>query len=54
MGKNEMTPKTGTAEGLLCLPAQSQGDSRRQTVTLGELDRAVEGQMPIELHGAGQ
>ncbi len=33
-------------EGLLCLPAQSQehgGDSRRQAVTLGELDRAVEG-----------
>ncbi len=34
------------SEGLLCLPAQSQehgGDSRRQAVTLGELDRAIEG-----------
>lgn len=34
-------------EGLLCLPAESQehgGDFRRQAVTLGELDRPVEGQ----------
>ncbi len=33
-------------EGLLYLPAQAQehgGDSRRQAVTLGELNRAVEG-----------
>ncbi len=32
-------------EGLLCLPAQSQEhaqDFRRQAVTLGELDRAIE------------
>jgi len=31
-------------EGFLCLPAQSQehgGDSRRQAVTLGELDRSL-------------
>ena len=37
---------TSIPEGLLCLPAQSQehgGDSRRQAVTLGELDRTVEG-----------
>ena len=35
---------------LMCLPAQSPehgGDSRRQAVTLGELDRAVEGPQPI-------
>ena len=34
----------------LCVPAQSpehEGDSRRQAVTLGELDRAVEGPQPI-------
>ncbi len=33
-------------EDLLCLPAQSKehgGNSRRHAVTLGELDRAVEG-----------
>ncbi len=41
-------------EGLLCLPAQSQeygGDSRRQAVTLGELDRAVDGPEPISRTG---
>ena len=34
----------------MCLPAQSPehgGDSRRQAVTLGELDRAVQGPKPI-------
>ena len=34
----------------MCLPAQSPehgGDFRRQAVTLGELDRAVEGPQPI-------
>ncbi|KAI4902937.1 hypothetical protein NFI96_005134 [Prochilodus magdalenae] len=30
-------------QGLLCLPAEYGGDSRRQAVTLGELDKAVEG-----------
>ncbi len=33
--------------GLVCVPAQSQehgGDTRRQAVTRGELDRAIEGQ----------
>lgn len=34
----------------LCLPAQSQkhgGDDRKQRVTLGEMDRAIEGLQPI-------
>ena len=42
---------TSTCAGdLMCLPAQSPehgGDFRRQAVTLGELDRAVEGPQHI-------
>ena len=36
-------------KGLLCLPAQSRGgDTRRRAISLGELDRAVEGQQPSQ------
>lgn len=40
---------TPLPEGLVCLPAQSRagGDFRRQTVTLGGLDRAGEGHYPL-------
>ena len=43
-------PRVPLQGDLMCLPAQSPehgGDSRRQAVTLGELDRAVEGPQPI-------
>ena len=43
-------PRVPLQGDLMCLPAQSPehgGDPRRQAVTLGELDRAVEGPKPI-------